>query len=191
VLKAWGDESKSSFRLDPGAYIFGAIITNGSKSESDARDSLRGLLLPGQKKPHWRDESDKRRDQIIEVLSDCSIGGIVVTRVGNLNERDERRRRKCFELFALQLIQHDVWELTLESRGATGNALDMEMVRALGASAVLPTSFRLSHAAGSSDPLLWAADAVCGALVANRIGKSRWLSRIERVVQFQYMDVGA
>jgi len=188
VLKAWGDESKSSYKFDPGAYIFGAVITNGFTAEANARERLRGLLLPGQKKTHWRDESDKRRDQIIEALGECNLDGIVVTRIGAATERDERRRRKCFEYFARQLIQFDVWDLALESRGTTGNKLDMEMVRALGASKIVPTDFRVTHVGGGSDPLLWAADAVCGAVVSYRIGQPKWLLRMERLAQFEMVS---
>jgi hypothetical protein len=185
VLRAWGDESKSSYAHDPNTYIFGAVITDGAEAESTARDRLQSLLLPGQKKIHWRYESDKRRDQIISALGECGLDGFVVTRIGTDDERDERRRRKCFEYFAVQLIQHDVWELTLESRGKTGDALDMAMVKALGAAGTIPTKFRLGHSAGSTNPLLWAADAVCGAVVSSRIGEVRWLRRLERIVQFE------
>jgi len=185
VLKAWGDESKSSYRRDPGTYIFGAVITDGTKAEEAAREVLKQLLLPGQRKTHWRDESDKRRDRIIEAIGECGLDGIVVTRVGTVDERDERQRRKCFEYFALQLIANDVWDLCLESRGATGNALDLAMVNALRAAKVIAPDFRIDHAGGSTDPLLWAADAVCGAVVSSRIGQPKWLHRLERIVQFE------
>jgi len=185
VLKAWGDESGSVREFDPGTYVFGAVITDGVIAEEQARDRMRLLLLPGQTKTHWRDESDKRRDQIISALGECSLAEIVVTRVGPLDERDERRRRKCFTHFAEQLIRNDVWHLCLESRGAQADELDMAMVRALGAQQVLPTSFRLSHLRGKDEPLLWAADAVCGAVVAARIGQVRWLRQLERIVQFE------
>jgi len=185
VLKAWGDESGSVWALDPGTYVFGAVITDGIVAEENARDRMQELLLPGQTKTHWRDESDKRRDLIIEALGESNLAEIVVTRVGPIDERDERRRRKCFAHFAEQLIRNDVWHLCLESRGAQADELDMAMVRALGAQQILPTSFRLSHVRGKDDPLLWAADAVCGAVVSARIGQVRWLHRLERMVQFE------
>jgi hypothetical protein len=188
VLKAWGDESGSAHDLDPGSYVFGAVITDGVDVEERARERLRKLLLPGQRKLHWRDESDKRKDKFIATLPELGLTGIVVTRVGPLDERIERRRRKCFEHFALALIRHNVWYLCLESRDPAGDVRDLAMANALRASQVIPAGFRLEHAAGSSDPLLWAADIACGAIVAARTGERRWLSQIERTIRSEVIS---
>lgn len=185
MLKAWGDESGSVWALDPGTYVFGAVITDGVKAEDNARDILRQLLLPGQRKTHWRDESDKRRDQIIEALCECGLDGVVVTRVGPLDERNERRRRKCFEHFAEQLIRRDVWNLCLESRGAEADKLDLDVLLSFKSAHIIPNRFYLDHIPGADDPLLWAADAVCGAIVATRIGQPRWQHKLERSVRFE------
>lgn len=179
MLKAWGDESLSDRRNDPGRYIFAAVITD-AKTESNAREHKKTLLLPGQKKTHWRDESDNRRDKVIEVLIGAGLKGIIVTRVGPIEERDERRRRKCFEYFARLLSEYEISDLVLESRGRTGDALDIAMANALRAAKYVPQTFRVSHAPGSSEPLLWAADAVCGAYVSERTGSPKWMGIIER-----------
>lgn len=179
MFTAWGDESSSDRRVDPDTYILGAVIADATTAEN-AREKMANLLLPGQRKVHWYDESRRRRDQIIDSLIDCSLDGVVVARAGADDERDERRRRKCFEHFAMQLVDRNVTHLELESRGRVADRRDMEMVRALGASHVIPTSFRVTHTPGPQEPLLWAADAVCGALVAARTGNLRWWRRIER-----------
>jgi hypothetical protein len=49
------------------------VITDGIEAENQARLRLQKLLLPGQKKTHWKDESDKRRDEIIGALGECGL----------------------------------------------------------------------------------------------------------------------
>jgi hypothetical protein len=183
VLIAWGDESGSDRRLDPGTYILGAVITDGIEAENQARERLQTLRLPGQKKTHWKDESDKRRDEIIEALGECGLDGIVVARVGPLDERDERRRRKCFKHFANTLYESGIQQLCLESRGVAADKRDQKLVVGLKSALAIPSAFRLEHARGNTDPLLWAADAVCGAVVSARIGNLRWWRKIERTVR--------
>ncbi|KWW97666.1 hypothetical protein TH66_19195 [Carbonactinospora thermoautotrophica] len=62
---AYVDESESDQRRDPGVYLLGAALVPAPVMEQ-ARDVLRGLLLPGQRKLHWHNESDKRRRLITE-----------------------------------------------------------------------------------------------------------------------------
>ncbi len=62
-----------------------------------ARETLQSLLLPGQRKLHWRDEDDRRRKTIVQTLAAIQIGVLVVVRGGLAGEKPERRRRHCLE----------------------------------------------------------------------------------------------
>lgn len=67
----------------------------------------------------------------------------------------------------------------MESRGSADDKRDVEMTNNLRASLVLPTNFRVAHVPGAEEPLLWAADAICGAYSAARVGNARWMLKID------------
>lgn len=173
VFIAWGDESGSVAGRDPNVYLMGAVV-----AAPDAADDLRAAMVeirrPGEKKVHWRADSERRHDTVIGIISELPIEGVIVVRRGAPTERDERRRRKCFEAFAPELAAAGCTTLILESRGATADRRDRDMLDALRAQRRIDTRLRLDHATGPSDPVLWIADAVCGAYVASRVGDPRW-----------------
>lgn len=187
MFSAWGDESGSVAHADPGVYLMAAVVAEPSIAE-ELRDAMRPLLLAGQKKVHWRGDSHARHDLVAAVVAELPIDAVVVVRRGPDGERDERRRRKCFETLAPLLAGLGCTELTLESRGVRDDRRDRDMVDALRASRRLDARLRLEHTPGPADPLLWIADAVCGAVVADRVGRSRWLSLLERRTTIHLVD---
>lgn len=187
AFHAWGDESGSDQERDPGAYIMGAVIASEDRT-ADLREAMAGLLLPGERKVHWQASSDDRRDSIIETVTTLQVESFVVVRVGPIEDRDERRRRKTFEPLTLELSKMGCGTLTLESRGTKADARDRVMLDTMRARRVLADPIRLDHAAGPGEPALWTADAVCGAVVAARRGERRWLSELERSTTIIYVD---
>src|SRR2546421_11148006 len=86
VRKGWSafmDESESDRKADPGTYILAAALI-----EPDALDEVRGqirtLLIPHQRKLHWRDESARRRAAIAETIADLDSLHLVVARTGGV-----------------------------------------------------------------------------------------------------------
>jgi hypothetical protein len=131
---AFGDESSSDRRFDPGTYILAAALV--AEVDVDVvRSGARRLRLAGAKKAHWRDDSNARHDVVVDTIAELPVEGVVVVRRGGVGEREERRRRKCME-----------------------------------------------HARGTEEVLLWVADALCGAVVAARTGRPRWLERLDGVI---------
>ncbi|GAA4849195.1 hypothetical protein GCM10023221_30620 [Luteimicrobium xylanilyticum] len=187
MFSAWGDESGSVSSVDPGTYLMAAVVVEPPAVE-ELRDAMRPLLLPGQKKAHWRGDSDTRHDVVSAVVADLPLDAVVVVRCGPDRDRDERRRRKCFEVLAPLLADLGCTELTLESRGVRDDRRDRDMLDALRASRRLGPSMRLKHAPGPADPVLWIADAVCGAVVADRVGRGRWLRALERRTTIHVVD---
>lgn len=174
AFHAWGDESGSDQQRDPGVYIMGAVIA-GEARTADLRDAMAGLRLRGERKVHWQSSSDARRDTIIGTITELEAESFVVVRVGPLDDRDERRRRKTFEALALELSTRRCGALTLESRGGKADGRDRVMLDTMRARRVLPEPMHLRHTPGPGEPVLWMADAVCGAVVAARRGEPRWL----------------
>ncbi|MDR2704088.1 MAG: hypothetical protein LBB58_07090 [Cellulomonadaceae bacterium] len=189
-LIAWGDESGSNQNADPGAYILGAVIARPDIVAS-ARAQMRALLLPGEQKLHWYSSSPKRRTTMAAAVGALDISGIVVVRVGLVSERAERRRRKCLERFIGLLTLMSCERIIMESRGAKDDQRDRQMLDSMRAAKTLLRPIVLDHEPGSVDPMLWAADVLCGATVSARLGESRWLTQIEQGVEVVMVDVRA
>jgi len=175
-LVAFGDESFSPPHALPSVYLLGAVILDKA-AVSEVRQQASGLRLPGQNKAHWYSDSNKRHDVVAAMVGALPIASMVVVRLANRGEPDERRRRKCFERFAYELEIRGCSHLTLESRGAAADSKDRAMVAAMQANRSLQR-LRIDHVLGKDEPLLWVADAVCGAVVAHRAGEFRWLSQM-------------
>jgi len=175
-LVAYGDESFSAPNAMPSVYLLGAVILE-RRIVPGVREKALGLRLPGQTKAHWYSDSNKQHDVAAAIIGGLSIASMVVVRLANRGEPDERRRRKCFERFAYELETRGCSHLTLESRGTVADSKDRAMVAAMQAQQTL-RRLRIDHVRGKDEPLLWVADAVCGAVVAHRAGEFRWLIKI-------------
>ena len=145
----------------------------------DARAIAATLLRPSEQKAHWRKRTNHRRDEMISVLNELPIISVVSIRFSSHSEREERQRRKCFEQFIPMVVNLGVCKLVLESRGRREDKLDRDMFAAMQSQGQIPSSeIRLDHMTGPGDPLLWLADALCGAALADRRGEPRWWSKL-------------
>lgn len=185
-LVAWGDESGSAASTDPGVYLMSAVITEVDRAH-ELRNAIRPMLLPSRRKVHWRGDSRAQHDRVIELMTGLPIEALVVVRIGPDTDRDERQRRKCLEHFLPELSERGCDHLILESRGRADDRRDRNMLDALRAQRRI-SGFRLEHVAGPADPVLWLADAVCGAVVASRTGEPHWLAAIEDQVTVHHVD---
>jgi len=187
-MLAWGDESGSISSIDPGVYVMAAVIA-GAQHADALRDGVRPLLRKGEKKLHWRTDADRRHDSVIGAIVELPIEAFVVVRRGPATDKSERRRRKCLETLLPELTLRGCDHLVMESRGPTDDRRDRDMLDAMRAKKEI-VGLRLDHAPGPADPVLWIADAVCGAVVAHRTGESRWLEAIADRVMIRNLDHG-
>ena len=124
---------------------------------------------------------------LVDLLPEI-LEALVVVRVGPTSEVPERRRRKCFEGFVPALQALDCTHLTLESRGTHLDRKDRDMLAALRSRRVVTSGLRLDHVAGPAEPILWIADAVCGAYVGQRARGEKYfeaIRRLTRVIEIQ------
>lgn len=128
------------------------------------------LRLPAQTKLHWRGESNRRRRRIVRDIAQADIAHLAVVRTGRDGERAERSRRKCLERLLHELGRRGIQTVVLESRGRADDMRDVSMVDALRAQRRVSARVRVAQAVGRNEPLLWVADAVCGALSSALIG---------------------
>jgi len=149
----------------------------GDAEVEGAKEAMRKLLLRGQRKVHWKDESDERRDQIVETIVGIDVQHLVVVRNAQQGEPSERRRHKCLERLLPEPEQRSVSRIVMESRGGADNNRDLQFLQDLRASRRVSTRLRRYHARGKEEPLLWLPDAICGAVVKHRTGEPRSLKK--------------
>lgn len=167
---AWVDESEPARFSGPSAYVMGALLCEPDEI-GDVRDSLRALLLPGQRKLHWRDEDSGRRRKIVETIaSHRCVEHVVVIRPAVVGERPERRRRHCLERLWYELDQLSVRSVYQEARNSKQDQLDRDMLTIARVRRTVSPSVRVEHVYGFDDPGLWAADAICGAFGSHYSG---------------------
>jgi hypothetical protein len=189
-LLAFADESQSHQQRDPNCYVLAAGLCDPADVDQ-ARSAMLGLQLPGQRKVHWRDESRKRHQQIIEVVAGLPLQHLVVVRDGRAGEKPERRRRHCLERLLYELDTLHVATVTCESRGRRDDHRDRTMLDTLRARQALSSELRLDHLPGPKDPLLWIPDAVCGAITHDRVGNSSYVRMLEVGVVVQIITITA
>jgi hypothetical protein len=164
-----------------------AVALTAEEHADQIRLAMRGLLLRGQRKVHWRDEGAQRRSAITALIAGLPIDALIVVRQGSATERPERRRRKCMERLLWELDGCD--QLILESRGAKDDARDQQMIHALRRRHAVPRGLRTFHSAGPTDPALWAADALCGAVVQARSQDQTHLNTIRAGIPVRLIEL--
>lgn len=180
MYAAWIDESQSNSKLDPGTYLLSAAIIENSRVD-DLRIAMSGLLLPGQRKLHWSDES--RHEQIIKVVADLGIEHLIAVRSEpGTTARPERQRRLCLDRLIPELHAYGVTTAILESRGRKDDQRDRVALNNMRRRKSVDATLRMDHVGGPADPLLWIPDACCGALTQHRCGNSVYYDAIASAV---------
>ena len=169
---AFSDESERS-----GLMLFGVVLV-GTGDLAAARAQMAGLLLPGQRRVHTTDESDRRRKAVLDTVARTKGVSAVVLRY---------RRAGTDRPLARHLLLQAATGLVVGS-GVTSWALDHQVP-----AQALRDRASIAHALGGverhlhpaydhrpswSEPLLWAADAVCWAVGAGR----EWQRRLGSTV---------
>lgn len=156
---AYVDES---LHVREGLYVLAAVIVADTDADGH-RHALRALLNRGQIRLHWRDESSKRRDQLITALCALRHTGAVVIAVGLEPRRQERARRKCVERLLAELVSRGIASVVFERRHPDLDARDRALVAALQRQHSLPVAMRVRWQPADDEPLLWLPDIAAGA----------------------------
>jgi len=187
MMSAWGDESGSNARKDPGTYLMAAAIL-ANEDVGTSRDAMSRLLLPRESKVHWRDDQAARRRQVVNAVLELPVEGFVVVRQSMGGEPSERARRKCLDRLLPELEALGCSSLVLESRGAVQDRRDMAMIDALRRTRAVSSAIKVDHQPGPKDPLLWISDALCGAVVASRTGDPSYLQALASCTTIELID---
>lgn len=179
-MRAFLDESSSVLTDDRQEYLVGAAILDSAFCEA-VRDELRPLLLPGQIKLHWTDESTRRRARIIDAIVGLGAMQVIVSHVSQRQNRTERFRRKCLESLYYEFASLELYDVLLESRSSKQDKEDRAHIVALQGQG-LDRRIRVSHQRGGDEPLLWIADAVLGAVNSARRGEPTYLDALQETI---------
>lgn len=176
-LCAWVDESGSDRARDPGTYILAAALC-AEDAMDDVRDLMRPLLTRGHSKVHWREETKPaRRAAITNQVRSCGLEHLIVVRSGLVTDSVHRPRQATLKRLLHELDQQRVRHAILESRGHDDRH-DRDLHARLQRTHHISGRIKLSHRPGPTDPGLWIADAVCGAVSASRTGTPQYLEML-------------
>lgn len=82
-----------------------------------ARQSIKTLVMPGQRRIHFHKESDSRRKQILDAVMDLSVHAMIYDA---RRHRDSKRARDaCLTRVITDLIELNVERVVLEIESAT------------------------------------------------------------------------
>jgi hypothetical protein len=177
-FRAFADESSANRGENQQEYLIGAALIPADKCDT-LRDAIRPLLLPGQIKLHWTDESESRRRTIIAHLCELEPMNVVIAHLSARQKKTERFRRKCLGDFYSEMVEMGVNDVTLESRSPQQDKRDRAHIVGLQNSG-LPKSVRITHLRGGDEPLLWIADAVLGAINSDFLGETSHLVALSK-----------
>ncbi len=105
-------------------------------------------------------------------LSDLGISTFARWHSPTTGRRQERSRALCLAAVAGDLARADVDQLVLEAREEHLNRRDLVTLVGAKAAGVIPEHFRYGFAASTEEPLLWAADALAGAVGGWVVGEA-------------------
>lgn len=163
-----------------GTYLI-CVATCVPSELAGARQALRGLLLPGQRRLHFATESNRRRRLILSRLSELTAESVVYL----AEHRDQPAARAAILERAAKELQGDgIAGLTIESRSGQDHHDRGVIYRALGPDPAL--TYR--HMTAAEEPMLWIPDAIAWAYGRGGDWK-RQLDRLDLVSGIAHVEV--
>ncbi|MFC8039488.1 DUF3800 domain-containing protein [Paenarthrobacter sp. NPDC057355] len=174
---AFIDESLVSRRNGDDVYVLGAVVLAQCDVDS-AQEVLLTLKSRSAKKLHWRDEQTLSRRRLVKELSSLPLTCCVVVRSQPKGDSQERQRRLCLERLFHELDYLGVSRAVIESRGNADDRRDMKMLQVLRSARAIGPGIRMEHIPGPKEPMLWAADVLCGAVAQGEQGVADYFNQI-------------
>jgi hypothetical protein len=175
VTHAFIDESIRGGRA--GVYVLAAAVVSDSAVET-ARTALRSVLRPRQPRFHWRDEADDQRIRMLEALTLSRVEPRAAAFALD-GERQERGRVHCLQGLLADLNGLGVSHLVFETREEHNDAKDRKAIALAQRGGWIAADMRYEFRRPRDEPLLWAADAIAGAVSAHRFdGRSDYVDRL-------------
>ncbi|MFD7655093.1 hypothetical protein ACFV4N_14055 [Actinosynnema sp. NPDC059797] len=169
------DESRRATYLLAAAFIQTRRLTA-------LRTLMRGLRVAGERRLHFKSESDTVRKDVIGRLVDAGFRSRVYFGRGPA----EAVRQACLADLVADLVEEPVARLVLDARGRTEDRLDRRVItRSLRECGVPDDSISYEHMSSHGDPALWIPDAIAWCYGAG----GEWRRRVGPLVE-AVIDVG-
>ncbi|GGK65746.1 hypothetical protein Ppa06_21950 [Planomonospora parontospora subsp. parontospora] len=163
MLTAYIDESLRRRPHDDSVYAMAAAIIDSADHEA-VRADLESPRLGKSPRLHWREESRARQLVISRAITLMPLKSLVTIHMFDRGVSYEGARRLCLERLLYELDQEGVGLATIESRSAKMDHLDLLLVMGIRKAKFLSDEIRVVWQYPDREPLLWAADAVAGAV---------------------------
>jgi len=175
---AFSDESERA-----GVMLVGVVLVAPADIDA-ARAALRDLLLPGQRRVYTAKESPRRRRVLLDTIARTDGLAATVARLRRPAGIDHvAGRRLLLEAVAAFVVERGASAWTLDDTHPAQRNRDRDTIghalQRLDAHAVV-----YDHRRSHTDPLLWAADAVCWAAGAG----GDWRRRIDPMLTIVDID---
>jgi hypothetical protein len=168
VCHAFIDES----RRQSGYYVATAVTV--ADQVSAARQLARGFLLPGQRRWHFTEESDRRRRQILAAIVGSEL---VRVAVAHGSGPEPAVRARCLRDLTPALLQAGVTRVVIESRAGRDYQDRQVLARALRG---VDHPFTYDHLTPAADAALWLADGVAWSISKG----GSWRETVGPIVDF-------
>ena len=163
--KVYVDESKAR-----GFYFVATSSDTGNLKYSEK--ALRSVLKPGQRRVHFKKESDSRRREILSLMANLELRVTVFVCQG-LNEREARVL--CLEALVGMAVESEIFSLVIE-RDESLVQSDKRVIAGILMSENSKLNYQ--HVGPHEHPLLWVSDAVAWCFFSG----GDWLRRSSPIV---------
>lgn len=136
-----------------GGYLMAAVLVSPNALHS-TRSMMRGLLLPGSRRVHFKTEKPVRRKLIADRLAYCNFTANIYTGRGP----SERVRSHLLTLLLEDAIGAGVTRLVLDSRDPVANGRDRLVIGTR--TKAHDAGLVYEHIHSSAEPALWVSDAI-------------------------------
>lgn len=158
-------------------YLIAAIAVHPANLRG-IRSSLRRLLLPGERSIHFKDESDKRRRELIGEVARMDYEVFLYTGSGS----NEATRTRCLCVLMQDCLKMNAKRLVLEARGASLDRRDRETIAKTLRGEASPEHgakvLEYTHLKAHEEPGLWLPDVIAWSYGAG----GRWRQEVLKVL---------
>jgi hypothetical protein len=169
------DESRRSSYLLVAAFV-------DTRQLSALRTLMRQLRVAGERRLHFKSESDTVRKDVIGRLVDAGLRSRIYLGRGP----SEAVRQRCLARLVADLLEERVERLVLDARGPAQDHLDRRVIFQTLCDRGAPIdSFLYEHLSSHGDPALWVPDAIAWCHGAG----GEWRKRVAPLVE-AVTDIG-
>ena len=152
-----------------GVYVVAVVLVPPARADG-LRFDLRQLFGRRAQRFHWHQEKDPVRQTMLEFIADANLAAVSATSRLRDARVQERARALTLERVLWELRPMRVRHLVLESRQERNNQRDRRRILAAQSAGIAARDLTYEFGLPNSEPLLWVADALAGAVLAAEAG---------------------